>query len=487
MPISFARHGVRAFSLGLLLATALCAGLGAGTAAADGAPSQSIYQTRMLALFEQALTPEQYCELRFLLHLGWRFQQDLKVEKLTVFGGRPCAKPTLAEVQAAGFLLIKLPVGFDLEGARAFGRSVGLLADSGANRCAYKHKIAVATRRATERLRALTDSGRYVFPHLLEIWESPWFRLNFPVDEWVKQDKVWVGNRSAADAMKAFLERGATAECYVGQALCCYTQQYELYGHDWFDRVWHPKDIWVGQPRHIKDSPVGRYTRSEIPYRWRALLLDREAQRRDPALGLAVFGPLAFVGLSGIVLNQVPGVQSNENFVIVSATQRAVDQMVAGGGLRVFVPPAIEAWKLMNGTKGIFKSRRSRRRAQRRIDEIFSTPIFKEIKVYGHPYGVVDFAYLFKKKMQVADTPTRVVIYTYGREEFCFQRYRAAFKQRCLEELGYSGTVQPASVLDPSLDAMRGPYLPGQPVVGRGAPVPPPPPPGAVVPASSRR
>lgn len=485
MPTFSARRGFRALCLGLLLATALSAGT--GTAAADEAPSQSIYQTRMLALFEQALTPEKYCELRFLLHLGWRFKQDLSVEELTVFGGKPCAKPTLAEAQAAGFLLIKLPVGFDLEGARAFGRSVGLLADSGANRGAYKHKIAVATRRAAERLQALSDSGRYVFPHLLEIWESPWFRLNFPVDEWVKQDKAWVGNRSAADAMRAFLERGATAECYVGQALCCFAQQYELYGHDWFDRVWHPKDIWVGQPRHIKESPVGRYTRTDVPYRWRALLLDREAQRRDPALGLAAFGPVAFAGASGIVMNQVPGVQSNENFVIVSASQRAVDQIVAGGGLQVFIPPANEAWKQMNDAKGIFKSRRGRRRARRRIDEIFSTPIFKEIKVYVHPYGVVDFACLFKKKMQVADTPTRVVIYTYGREEFCFQRYRAAFKQRCLEELGHSGTVQPASVTDPSLDAMRGPYLPGRPVVRRGAPAPPPPPSGAVVPTSSRR
>jgi len=458
----------------------------------------------MLALFEQALTPESFCELRFLLHLGWQFQQDADVTELTVHGGRPLALPTLPAAQAAGYLRIKLPIGFDIEGARRFEPSVALLADGGASRCAYKHKIVVATRQAAERLQAMTKAGRYVFPHLIEIWDSPWFRMRFPTDEWVvKRDaetnkvRSYAANRSAAEAMRAFLERGANAECYVGQSICCYTQQYMLYGHEWFDEAWAPLDLWVGQPRHIKDSPLGRYTRSDPAYRWRVLLLDRDAQRADPALGLAKFGPGAFAGVSGIVMNQVPGVTSNENFVIVSASQRAVDQLVAGGGLASFLRPAQEAWRHMNASKGIFKSRRSKQVAARRIDQIYSTPIFKEIQVYVHPYGIVDFASLFKKKMQVADTPTRVVIYQYGREDFCYQRYRASFKQRCLRARGIPGTIQPASTTDTRPGAMRGPYIPGQtqptvrsspalpaaPVAGRCPPRPPPP---SVVPASTR-
>ena len=97
--------------------------------------------------------------------------------------------------------------------------------------------------------------------------------------------------------------------------------------------------------------------------------------------------------------------------------------------------------------------------------------------------------------MQVADTPTRVVIYQYGREDFCFQRYRAAFKQRCLRERGLPGTVVPASTEDTRPGAMLGPYVPGLTRPGpRRVPVaapvarrcPPRPPPPSAVPASTR-
>ena len=54
------------------LALLLTLGSALGPAAADEgvATPGSTYEARMLALFRQALTPEQYCELRFLLSLG---------------------------------------------------------------------------------------------------------------------------------------------------------------------------------------------------------------------------------------------------------------------------------------------------------------------------------------------------------------------------------------------------------------------------------
>ena len=70
--------------------------------------------------------------------------------------------------------------------------------------------------------------------------------------------------------------------------------------------------------------------------------------------------------------------------------------------------------------------------------------MFKEFKVYVHPYGVVDLAHVFRKKMPQAETPLEMIIYRHGREDFLYQRYRRAWCERRLAEGGSAIRVDPA-------------------------------------------
>ena len=68
-----------------------------------------------------------------------------------------------------------------------------------------------------------------------------------------------------------------------------------------------------------------------------------------------------------------------------------------------------------------------------RVDAILREPVFRDVRVYIHPYGVVTLAEM-TDKLRVRDrTAVRLIVYDEAREDTFFQRYRQAWKSRWSE------------------------------------------------------
>jgi hypothetical protein len=267
-------------------------------------------------------------------------------------------------------------------------------------------------------------------------------------------------------------------ECYAAQWVAIFATQYELYGPEWFDEVFAPEELVLGRPPEIREFPIGSRTKVEIQHPWRALVIPEAQRRYDPALVLAQYGPRAFTGVTGIVLNQDPETYSNENVMIVSASQAVLDQLRRGGGLCVIAQRAKEAWQHYRRSTGWFTAHGIKAPAQAALERVFSEPVFSELIVYGHPYGVVPLRVIVEKKMAETRSPVYLQLYLNGVEDFLYQRYREAWKRRHVPD----GPGGPPWVADaPAL----GPPPPVVPAGGapetlpppRLIPPPPPPPP----------
>ncbi|MDJ0973797.1 MAG: hypothetical protein QNJ98_05010 [Planctomycetota bacterium] len=412
-----------------------------GPAAADDVGSASVR-----AMLEQRLTAEQMQEVRFLEHLGWRFLRDAdpKVQAIRFEPGFPCRYETLLAAQQDGALVIRFPAQPTDKQLQAFGERLPSISNSVASRCAYKHRIALAVRRAVDRLVRLTEAQRYKFPkYLFGAVDSPWFRMRMPQPEWQLKDRVWVAKDSARAAMDTFYRRGATAECYGGQAIAVFSIQYELYGPEAFDKVFAGDDLAIGRPLDIKSTPLGKLTHWTARFPWRALMIPEKEQRRDSLLVLARHGRMAFVGLSGIVRNQKADVQSNENFIITSISKRALDDAVKGGGLPHFSKQMTQVWEAAAPGRGLLALPSKKRAAAKRVDELLAQPIFTELMLYVHPYGDIPLADIVRKKLEKVDTPLEVVIYAHGREDGLYQRYREAFRKGWLTPSGATRSTEP--------------------------------------------
>ncbi|MDA1194464.1 MAG: hypothetical protein O2894_04705 [Planctomycetota bacterium] len=402
----------------------------ARSARADDAPSVG----EVALLMDAALPLEQRCELRYLLHLGWRFVRDPGVNEVVVDGGWPCRFRTLERAQAAGALTIRVPTAFGANGARTLGPRLAAIADAPASRCAYQHRLAPALRRGIGRYVEGTESGRYQFPKLFDLVHSPVWGLRLPEHEWTKHDRVYHATYSSRAAMEALWRRGGIVECYTGQWLAIFGGQYELYGGPWFDEVFAPGDLQIGAPEPIKPSPLGRTTRGEGPYPYRALLIPESQRSEDAVLSLAPYGPMAFVGLSGIMENQSANERTNENFVVTQVSPAALQALVDGGGLSFLRAGATKVWEHVNASVGLIRllSEPSGEHLAA-IDRILASPAFSEIWVYVHPLGIVTFADLVRGKFNDTDSPVEFRFYLYGREDFLYRRYHAAWKARCAQ------------------------------------------------------
>ncbi len=394
---------------------------------------------RIRAVFERALPGEQFCEIEFLRHLGWRFETSSCVRMVTYEGGRPGRYKDLAAAQAAGCLRIRVPPGFNEAQARASAKTLLTLADTIPSRLAYRHKLTGPVDRATKRLSGMTEAERFVFPEILGIVSSPIYIADMPTTEWTRRENIWYATRSSARAMEALFELGATAECYVGQLLAKWAVQYELFGRDWFDRIFTKDELAVGRPNDVIKTPVMAAMDLDSKFEWRALLLHGRDQKRDPILALAPHGPMAFKGLGGVVMNQSEENFTQDNILIVSASQSALDELQQGGGTRYFNRETARLWEIANsGRTGIrigpIDLGGLTDAAEKQIDEILERPMFSEILSYVHPDGVVPLAFTVKHFIPKADTPVTLRINFNGVDDVFYQRYRKAFVQGCLAQ-----------------------------------------------------
>ena len=165
----------------------------------------------------------------------------------------------------------------------------------------------------------------------------------------------------------------------------------------------------------------------------------KKPEQQDAFLTLAPHGPMAYVGIVGVMRNTNPdGAQMNENWTIVEVSQAAIDQLAKGGGSRFLSSQTAEIWKLLNasmpgrpwhslrhiagGPKGA---------AAQAIDKILAQPAFAEVTVYVHPYGRLSFGDLVRDKFPEDETHPEFLIYRHGRESLLYRRYHRAWKARC--------------------------------------------------------
>ncbi len=416
----------------VLLAIAVLACLATAAPAAEpvrAAPSEVAH------LLDRVLPRAQRVELRYLRHLGWRFERDPSLRTVVVDGGHPCRHESLAAAQAAGALRIRVPASFDEAAARAFGPRLAAIADGVASRCAYQHKLAPALDRAVARFEAIEATGKYEFPMLFELVGSPFWGLRLPESAWTAVDGVYVAYGSSARALEAVWQRGGVAECYTGQWLAVFGAQYELYGRRWFERSFAPHELRIGKPSKIKSGSVGRATIGAGPYDYRNLVIPPADQRRDALITLAEHGPLAYAGTVGIMRNtDLEGSQMNENFTILAVTPAAVEQFARDGGVRFLKREAARAWTHVNASmpgKPLRHFAEPTGAAAEAIDRILGQPAFSGVTVYVHPYGRMTFEELVRDKFKEDDTPPEFLIYRHGRESLLYRRYHRAWKARC--------------------------------------------------------
>ncbi|MDF1699702.1 MAG: hypothetical protein P1V36_00890 [Planctomycetota bacterium] len=387
-------------------------------------------------LLDGAVPFAQRCELRYLLHLGWRFERDATVKDVVVEGGHPGRYRTIARAHAAGALRVRVPASFDAAAARAFGPRLVAMADGIPSRLAYQHKLAPALRRSAARFMKLEAAGRYEFPKLFELVNSPFWGLRLPETSWTAIDGVYVAYGSSARALESIWARGAVAECYTGQWLAIFGAHYELYGPRWFERVFAANDLQIGKPSAIKTSPIGHTTSARGRFDYRALVIPRADQYgKDAWLVLAPHGPMAFIGLTGIMRNTDPeGGQMNENWVITKMSPAAVEAIRAGGGQSYLQAQAAKIWALINKSMGGGPLRVLQEPSGREVpavEALLAQPAFAETWVYVHPHGVINFAELMRNKFIADDTPPEFLLYRTGRESLLYRRYHRAWLARC--------------------------------------------------------
>ena len=379
---------------------------------------------------DAALTPAQRAEKAFLEHLGWRFVRDPSVATITVVGGAPTRRPDLAASHAAGDLRVLVPIAPTPDDVARFAASLPELADSVPSRGAWQFLVAPAVERSTRKLAANAERGAWTFP----MWgpmHAQIFSMSPPKASWVRRKKICYAKERPSVAIEAFYGEQASTECFVAQSIAAYAIQYELYGPAWFDETFAADEIAIGQVEHYHTTPLGRSMNSPAGYPWRALFLrPADYDGTDLGLVLARLGPLAFPGLTGILMDQFGRKRSNQNLTFVSVSPAAIDSLVRHGGFPFLADGTRALLDLDQSAHASFATAADLADNRAQMDAILADPVFREIRVYIHPYGVVTLGEMASKLLRRDGTAVELIVYDEAREDTFFQRYRAAWKTR---------------------------------------------------------
>ena len=391
--------------------------------------AEPVAEGGVAALLDRALAPAQQAERAYLEHLGWRFVLDPASTAITVAGGTPCRRRDLAAAQAAGDLRILVPPRASAADLAEFAsRSFPGVLDSIPSRGAWQLLMAPAVERATDKLSANAVRGRWIFPQWLVV-NAHVFSMDPPKSQWVRRGAVCFARGKPSAAIEAFYDEKASSECYVAQIVASYAIQYELYGPAWFDEVFSPDEIAIGQVGPYHGTPIGKSMDGGNQYPWRALFL-RPSDTEDPGLVLGRLGPLAFPGTTGILMDQNGTGRSNQNLTIVSVTPQAADSLVRHGGFPYVATCTQEFLTLEKSKRRNFVTGADLTRWQARIDELLSDPVFTGIRIYVHPYAVMTLGKMVDRLTRMDRTAVGVQFYDLGREDLFFQRYRQAWIDR---------------------------------------------------------
>lgn len=372
-------------------------------------------------------------ELHFLEHLGWRFLPSSGGLDAQVLGGTPCQRTNLRESIDKGDLRVLLSPTITDEQLKNFGLTLPAVSDSMPSLGAWNHRLLIATQNATRKLSDASDADRYTFPKVL-VLDSPWWRLSPPKPEWVKRGKLWHPRNSTAAAMHAIYTKDGTAECYVGQLVALWASQYEVMGSVWFDKAYNTEEIWLGRPHLIDGLPFSWNNEEQGYHRRRSLYILPERQNEAPGAVLGEIGHIALSGRCGIIQNQDEGYFCNENFVIVDATPRAAAQLRLKGGFEYVASQTKEALQHHRSTLSLLATGAELLRSKTAVEEILSQPIFDEIRVYIHPFGVLTLREIIEKKLTQKTAAMEIALYSTGRDYAFYKRYRISWIQRWILE-----------------------------------------------------
>lgn len=387
---------------------------------------------------EVGLSYAERATLRFLERVGWRIVSDPTAQPLAVEPGTPGQRATLAEAQAAGDL--RLRVAPSAAGAAALQRALPELADGVPTRLGYQLRLGEALERATTRLQAATQAGRYKFPPLL-FWNSPFFQFHPPKPEWAERGRLYVVESRPTEAIEAFYTRGGLAECYSGQWLMVYAMQYELHGSTGFDEAFPPSHIVVGRPPDVRPTPIGQTMLGDRVYPYRALLMRPDETRLDAGTVLARYGPAAFIGLAGIVRCQDQSEGGNQNLISVSMSARACEQLRTKGGFAYVAQLGRQIADAHNRAQGLFRGGKDE--AQAELERLLAEPVLSEWRIYVHPFGVVPLAEMMRYETDDNDKAIYVLPYLHGREDEFFRRYRRQVELAWLRTQGQAPPAPP--------------------------------------------
>jgi hypothetical protein len=423
-------------ALAVLGATAL--GWAASSRADEGAAP-------LEARLARTMTPPQRAEWAFLEHLGWRLEPAPGAARIVLHPGMPCRRADLAEARAAGDLVVRVPTPVDERGAATFAALLPHLVDSLGSRCAHKLQLVPAVRRATERLSEAAQADRFVFPKIL-FWHQFWFEFSPPESEWTEAEGLHRPRATPSAAIRAVYEEDGASECYSAQQVAVYAVQYELYG-DRFDAAFRAEELCVGRPPDMLRGPLGDSLRSDRTHPWYALVLPREAfGSEETSVLIARLGHQAFVGLTGILRDQDGGIGANQNLMIVSVSPRAAERLRAHGGIPWVNARLREVYEHWSEATEMFASSSTIANAVARCDALLADPVFTEILVYVHPYGVQPLRDLAWNEMKEDDVPVGVMLYVHGREDALYRRYRDAFVAAWLARHHGGATEEPCGV-----------------------------------------
>src|SRR5262245_8190645 len=403
-----------------------------GPVPVPGVPSpKSAGPASLVPSLEAGLSYEARGDLAFLQHLGWRVVVDPTAKQASYLGGQPARRASLEAAKAAGDLVLTVPpdLSTDREALARWGAALPVIADGVDSRCAWQLRVQPAVERAAAELSAAAKREDYRFPKLLIVIDNPFVTLDPPEGLWVRQGDLWLPTAKPSESISAFWTKKSIAECFVAQTIASLAVQYELYGPQDFDEAFKREDLGLGWVKAYYDTPFGHSMDKEDEHDWRALLIHRTQAEEDAGQILGRLGPRAFAGLTGILMDPGGSGRGNENFIVVSVSDAACEQLARGGFAEVE-----RLWRiaLEEGARarGAFMSPTDIDEANARMRAAYAEPAMSGVRIYIHPYGVVTFAEMADKKRRKERTPVSANVYKGGREDAYFHRYRDAFLAR---------------------------------------------------------
>jgi len=376
--------------------------------------------------------------------LGWRFVITDE-PFVAIHGGAPCDRADLAEAQAAGDLVVRVPLVLD---AAAHDRLGDALLQHPATLCAYNFALGAATRRAVDRL---SGNPGYRFTAVQMGWIG-FGPTGSARDGWKPIALFGRGYQPRGSnwrAIEAFYSGQVRSECGVGRQIAQYATQAELYGAKAFDAAFDSDEIVIGTFNRLHDT--------------RSILLGSSAGRfaRDGrAIAAAKSGRQAFMGVPGFIFHVFDRSTLDdlnnqaENFVVYDVGADAADALREHGGFEHYNERNREIWSLARSLPGRKPSRYFERllherdpalraalpaRARStlsRLDAELEDPFYRHFLIYVHRQGVKPVGFHLARLLdRNPRTPFRIELALHNLHTTLYDRYVAYRLEECAGQM----------------------------------------------------